>query len=906
MQTFLEHIIDDLTRKGENLLELTYIVPSRRVGVFLTRYIASRYDQPIIQPEILSIEEFVSRKSGLEIKPDLEIIPHFYKAYKSVEGVQAESFESFLSWAMTVLQDFNEIDRYILPTDRFFTYLGNIKELSDPHWSLEANPTKMVSDYLKFWKRLHLYYQALVDECKKVGVSYQGLAYRQAHELIMNNASNLKDNYVFLGLNALNTAEENIIKELLDTGKAKIYWDTDQYFLSRPYHEAGTFLNKHFNTWKYFERNSPQFIGDNYSKNKQIHITGATGNLTQVQIAIKKLLELPNNELSETAIILADEKLLIPLINALPSEIEHYNITMGLPLETVGYSSFFKQLVTLYTSMTNNGFYYKDVQALCNTLLFKTVLSKSSNTLQNKIHQENLVILNKQIIADVIDEPWSILFEPLNKPTDLVKYALEFITHAKNVLIEQKNKRFELEQLVGIYEVITQIQNLLSDYPEISDYRTVEFLYDKLISSKTLDFIGEPVQGLQIMGLLETRGLDYKNVIMLSVNEGTLPAGKSTNSYIPFDVKKEFELPTYSDKDSVYAYHFYRLLHRVQKASFIFNSDTKSSIGQKEQSRFLVQLINDQENEHQLVTESYEVPNEIHSRELISIDKNDHLINRLKEIAQSGFSPSALTSFVRNPLDFYRQKVLRVDQLEEVEENIEANTMGTIIHSALEELYKPYINQVLKKEHFKLLFKQVDEQLQIAYYKTYNTNQIPTGKNKIIFEVCRKYINKLLQLDLESIEAGSELIIKSLEKDIRAHIDHPELGIIHLRGNVDRIDLYNNQIRIIDYKTGQVKSNQLKIKDANYQDIILDYEYSKAFQVLMYAYLYEKEYGALPDQAGIISFKNFKEKFIKFSDEQVDDKHQITVEILDQFEKQLFLMLSDIMDPNQPIIEKAV
>ncbi len=348
MNSFLENTLSDLEKRQIDTTAVTYVVPSRRVGIFLSRYLAQRLETPIFLPKIYSVEEYIEQLAEVEILNDLDLLPLFYKAYKSVEkGKDLDTFDEFIGWATTILKDFNEMDRYLVDPQQFFNYLGSVKEMD--HWALNQNPTLMVSKYLRFWKKLHLYYDAFQKLCLENETVYQGMAYRLAFAKAeqVSFISDLKEKTVFLGLNALNTAEAKIIQKLLEEEKGEVYWDIDTYLMDLPYHESGKFIRKFKKEWKYYERKDLKLYGTQYQASKNIDIHGAAGNLSMIQVATQLMEQIPQEELQETAVILADERLLLPLLDAIPKNIQHFNVISGLSLHQFPLSAFIYDIINL-------------------------------------------------------------------------------------------------------------------------------------------------------------------------------------------------------------------------------------------------------------------------------------------------------------------------------------------------------------------------------------------------------------------------------------------------------------------------------------------------------------------------------------------------------------------------------
>lgn len=909
MNSFLENILIDLKKEQEDITSLCYVVPSRRVGIFLSRYISQHIEQPIFLPKIYSVEEYIEQLAEVEIVNDLDLLPLFYKAYKTVENEEnLDSFDEFIGWATTILKDFNEMDRYLVDPEHFFNYLGSIKEMD--HWALNQNPTLMVSKYLRFWKKLHLYYDAFQKLCIENETVYQGMAYRLAFAKAeqLSFISDLKEKTIFLGLNALNTAESKIIQKLLEEGKASVYWDIDSYLAQLTYHESGKFIRAFKKEWKYYQNNELSLLGNSYQTAKKINIHGAAGNLSMIQVAAQLMEQIPQEELEHTAIILADERLLLPLLDVIPQNIKHFNVTMGLALDQLPLSAFIYDIIKLHTEAVEEGYYYKGMINILESSFALILLGNNSRSLIKFIRDNNLIYISPTSFDEVSKEPkLHSIIRPVENVGELIHLVQSILQELKVELFKEENRRLEIEQLLGITEVVQNLATIIDNNEEIKDLKTVAYLYKQLVPLKNLDFIGEPVRGLQIMGLLETRALDYKNTIMLSVNEGILPAGKSTASYISNDMKYQFDLPTYSEKDSVYAYHFYRLLHRVENAAFIYNTEG-DTLGGGEKSRFLTQLETDQNSNHIVTHKHYIFKNSAIKEELMVIKKELSYFDRLNQIAANGFSPSALTSYVRNPIDFYASKILRISDMEDVEENIAANTMGSIIHEALDKLYQPYVDKILIKEDFATIKKQVKTELEVAYRECYTSDSAPLGKNKIIYEVSLHYIKKMVQSDLELVKNGQELIIKSVERKLEAVIDVPQIGKVKIHGMVDRIDQLDGKLRIIDYKSGATDKGNVGIDPEYFSILREEYKKSKAFQVLMYTYLYSLNDPFTEASAGIISFKNFDQGYIPFGYKagRSYKEKMIDTAVLEKFEQELFALIQELYNKEKPLEEKPV
>ncbi|GAA4801413.1 PD-(D/E)XK nuclease family protein [Litoribaculum gwangyangense] len=917
MTTFIFDVLQDLKNNNKNLSELTFILPSKRAGLFLKHQLHIITKQTIFSPEILSIEEFVEVLSQLKTITNTELLFEFYNTYKEITKKEdRDTFESFSKWAQILLQDFNEIDRYLIPQEKIFNYLSAIQDLK--HWSLEENKTDFVKKYLSFWNKLHKYYNQFTKSLIGKKLGYQGLIYREAvsslEDYIQNNS---KKQHVFLGFNALNTAEETIIQELLQNDMATIFWDTDAVFTNNPNHDAALFIRQH-KKWPFFKNHPFNWITEYYSKPKNISVYGIPKNIGQAKHMGSLLSNLQKNNpsLQNTAIVLSDENLLIPVLNSLPKSIIALNITMGFPLKSIPLATLFEALFHLHK--TSNSFYYKDVIKILSHQFIKPLLNINGNDLSAKIIEtidaNNLVYLNKGRILEITNEEASHILHLLfsdwyNSIETCLKNCQELIVSIKNYLEKDKPRHLlALEYTFRFHELFNELIRLNSEYNHISDISSLHNVYKDILNNNSLDFQGEPLQGLQIMGMLESRVLDFENVIISSVNEGILPSGKSNNSFIPFDLKLENNLPTYKEKDAVYTYHFYHLLQRAKNIFILYNTEADVLTG-GEKSRFITQLelegihhIN-----HQIVTPK--VP--IIQTHLNIVRKTDTLLKEIIPLANVGFSPSSLTNYIRNPIDFYYQKILKIKEHNDVEETVAANTLGTVVHNTLEDFYKPLEGQFLTPKTIKKLKFKIEETVTYHFKNEYKEGDINKGKNLIIFEIAKRYVSNFLDLEIKNLEAGDEIKILAIETENTILLDIPELNFpVKLKGKVDRVDIYNGTTRIIDYKTGSVQQNQVEI--VNWEDLNTDYKkYSKSFQVLCYALMMvQSKTIHLPIEAGIISFKNLSSGFLKFSKKESafnrNKNFLITQETIENFSEELKKLILEICNPNIDFIEKEV
>ncbi len=905
MISFLEQTLNSIESTYQDLSKPIFILPSQRAVSFLKQLIAKRTNKATFLPEIYSIESFIEKVAGLQQIDNTTTLFKLYEVYISlINKEDQETFETFSGWAQTIIGDFNEIDRYLIPSDEFFNYLSEIKDKD--HWYLADEKTTLIENYLKFWKQLPQLYNALYSSLISSKKGYQGLIYREAANNIDTYLSTNNKTHIFIGFNALNNAEQHIIQQSIKKDCAEVFWDLDEVFYNDTFHDASHFIRSYYKNWKVFE--NKQFNGgQNFSNKKEISIIGTPKKIGQAKAVGQILNDIPANKLSSTAVILGDETLLLPLLNAIPKHIKDVNITMGLPLQKVPLASFFELLFTLQLNNTSE-LYYKHVLEIFNHPSLQYVLEASKLNVVSYINTGNIVSIKfDSLIAQSSAEESEIvklLFSSSeNNPEHFISRILKIIQYLKqNLSVEQSVLR---EYLYRFNVLFNKLEHLLSTFSHISNISVLHNIYKDMLSNETLDFIGKKHDGLQIMGVLETRVLDFENIIITSVNEGILPSGKSANSYLPYDLKKEYGLPTYKEKDAIYTYHFYHMLQRCNQAHIIFNTEA-GDLNSGEKSRFITQLQVEAQNYpkhsyNNLITLP-KVPKI--TSQLRTVQKTAQVMDQIKYRAKSGFSPSALTLYMRNPIDFYTRYVLGVGDTEEVEETVAYNTLGTVVHDTLEQLYTPYIGELLNADIIKIMTTKADKQVALEFNNTYSKSSLDKGMNLLIFEVAKRYVHNFLKLEKKRLDNGEDIQILKLEEDNNVPITITGIDFpVNLRGKVDRVEKINGITRIIDYKTGNVDLAKVTVK--SWDDLNTDYDkYSKSFQILQYAYMMHLKTPFLnPIEAGIISFKNLKSGFLPFN---YNKNTEITTETFKAFSKQLEQLIKDICNPNIPFVEKEL
>ncbi|MFE3848186.1 PD-(D/E)XK nuclease family protein [Flavobacterium sp. LB3P45] len=917
--SFLDKIAAVLIENyADKLSDVIVVLPNKRAKIFLIEALKNKVSINILSPEIISVEDFIQDISGIRSIDPIELLFEFYEVYLSItEKSNQQSFELFANWAKTLLQDFNEIDRYLLDPSYVLSYLKDIEDIKK--WGIEVeNKTALLEKYIDFWKLLPNYYQSLYSHLLNKGIGYQGLIYREAVNNLNHFSNSISDKqFVFAGFNALNAAEEKIIQHLIASDLAKIYWDVDQTFLNDPYHDAGLFVRRFKESWKHYKTNPFEWIVNDFSQTKNIHVIGTPKSIGQAKITGSVIKNIINNNpdapLDKVAVVLGEENLLVPLLYSLPSSVGALNITMGYSSKNNPAQILIAKLFKMHTNALSRNakdyvLYYKDVLDILTHPLVEPYAKTS--VLVNTINKNNYTFITHKKLLELnldVSDLFLVLFKKWENGSIAV---LESITNLLQTIKNNLSNDSEEEKITkafvfAIFKTINKLINYYSQHKHIDEIETLYAIYKQVIDLAEVSFEGEPLNGLQIMGVLESRVLDFDTVIVTSMNEGKFPAGKSQNSFIPYDVKRELGLPTFKEKDAIYTYHFYHLLQRAKNIYLLYNTESEG-LDAGEKSRFITQLEVEKQKNHTLTHEIYNAVLPETAYQPMVIPKSESVMVRLKEIAEKGFSPSALTSYIRNPIQFYFQKILRISEVEEVEENIALNTLGTIIHETLKVLYEPFIGKFISGSDILNCFKQIDVEVLKQFKLVYKEGEIKKGRNLLAFEVAKRNVSNFLKVELESIKNGDAIKILALEKTFERSLNHPSLPFpVLIKGNVDRIEERNGTIRIIDYKTGKVDKANVILK--TWKGLTEDIKSDKIIQVLSYAYMYEEEAKGKPIEAGIISFKNLKGGFLPFAFKEEKEMNSIiNEEVLSNYLEQIVVLLMEILDVKIPFKEKII
>ena len=838
MKTFLDEIAEEIVNSKHPFESVKVVVPSRRASLFLKNALARQIQKPTFAPEIVSIENFVEELSALKKVAPVDLIFEFYAAYQDVSHEkQRDSFDQFLGWATVILSDFNEMDAHLVDVKTLFDFQFSLQEMTQ--WAKNEDHSNIIQNHLEFWKLMPALYQALNQRLHQKQQATLGLIFREAVANLEFYLRQTNKHHYFVGFNALNESEAQIIQEFISRNKGTAHWDIDQHFFQDKVHAAGKFIRQYHTDWKSLRSQAVSFQ-KHYTKSKKIELIGVSKNVAQAKYAAQLAVQIAIDHPEEkTAVVLGNESLLTPALSAIDDTALGWNVTMGYPLKDTPTADFFELFFQLHLNTKKGAFFYKNFKSLLSTPwclpLFKFHDLNPGEHLKD-FESKNLYRFSQSKLY-ALDNVHSIdhcFFAPVETIADFLHRLICICDHYM-VFLEQTKEAsaaLHLAYFQKFKALFNQLEVMHQKHPFVENLPLLLLVFRALVKGEKIDFLGEPLEGIQLMGLLETRLLDFDNLVITNLNEGILPSGKKNQSFLPFDLKKKFNLPTFLENDAIYTYHFYRLLQRAKRVYLLHNTQS-DGLNSGEMSRFLYQLKYQQQPAHQIEEKQLVLNYHIPPSTDHMIEKTQNIQQRLRAIAEKGFSPSSLSLYLRNPMEFYYQRVLKIREKTTMESTINHMDKGNLVHEVVEQLYLPYQNQLLRVEDFEQMKARLLPLMEERYQSIYHGTQQKTGRNHIIFEVLKKSILDFLAIEQKHVQQGNCIKILQLEHKFEESIQLPGIDFpVKLIGVVDRIDLYNDTLRIIDYKTGMIQPRQLKLPDWEVFDEQTDYAY--LFQILLY------------------------------------------------------------------------
>jgi hypothetical protein len=1018
--SFLHKVATELYQEWKtDISDLHIVLPTRRACLYFKTFLSEIADETIFSPKVISLEDFIVSSSGLEIEDTSALVFELYDSYQNFDKAVAGSLERFAPLAITMLSDFNLIDRNLIKSHELFEYLDEVKTLErwgemygDEEEDVAISSLSKITEYYLFWQNVEKTYNHFREKLESSGRAYSGLAFRWVYENLEQviEDQNIKC-AVFIGFNQLYKAEELIIRKLEKLGKAKTFWDMDAFYVDAKWHEAGNYFRKFLqNGFIKGKREEISFI-ENFiqTEKKEIEVISVVNTITQAKIAghlLNEMIEkmVYKNEFfkfsqarNHTAVLLPDETMLLPMLYSLPKSSEGVNIqklvniTMGVSLKNTPLYSLIKNLFQAQENMLRDedqplSVYHKDLQRILQHPYIRP-LEEDENPPLKRMHDENIIYFSVKELSDYKINGWiyTHLFEDWGKnernpkaedknSTGNIHKALRSFFKIIEVLAHrftQEEFSLESEYLFEFYTLLKQIERMIITYSpheethignsifgeideELSEklnksknnllgnksenqskgknnktklkiplkIESFERLLLELMKDRKIPFTGEPIAPIQIMGMLESRALDFENVIIISANEGIFPKGKVLNSSIPFDIRLQFNLPTHTEDDAAYSYNFYRLLQRSKKITLIYASDMEGMRG-GEPSRYVNQIKSELAHlENISFYESrLELPLPTFENSTRIVEKTPAIIQRLeKYLTEEGLSPSYISRYLEEPMRFYEKKVLKLTEPPMMEEDLFQHTYGQVMHEALEVIFEPLVGKEIDlewldktrkdKENLKLLVEKLITKLAGGVMHD-------TGKNFLLKEVTQSLIPEFLRLQKEDapirLIALEQQLKNTITFDIK--IDGKIKKIpLKLIGTADRIDIITTKegikrLQVIDYKTGVLKKNALS---ADTFEQLLSDEKAKIIQLVLYKYLFIKTYQAgqikhlpsdfsLEEYQVVSGFWFFRKLSSNFTPYHLEAEKTLTIDgFLSEVETFLHKVVEQMLDATVP------
>lgn len=844
---FLNKIITEILAQKRDLSRVGIVLPGKRPVVFIKKILKEKGYEGFL-PEFFAVDDLAKHISQCQ---PIQGIPLWLFAYDHYRKLfPEESLDNFLKWFPTLLKDWDDMLKFSEGDEKILEYMLDDERIKNWGETLGDGDNARKRN-LNFWKKMNVFLPILKQKLQEKNWATDGMLHQKATENLEAFMDQTQIEFIFCGFNALTPFEEKLVKGLLQRGKAECYFQADEYYINDKKQEAGKFLRQH-HQWKEFnESRAFHWVENQFAQPKNICVYEVSGNVAQTKVLPNILQNYQAEDYSKTAVVLLDENLLPASLDAM-SFVEKLNITMGFPIKNLGFSNAIKKLFYLYKNLYKNDktYYYADVFPILEEFPQSEEDEKIINKFITEIEERNIVYISKKMLHEGLGQlSYFNLFEK--------KSSMELLEELISFCYQLKFRDLDdiLYENISYFEnTFKVLKNYLKDYDFEISVEVLEVLINQLVNLESIDFKGEPLQGLQLMGLLETRLLDFENVILLSVNEGKLPLGSTQNTYLPFDVRRNYGLNTFLENDSIYAYHFYRLIQNAQNVHLLYNA-LSSSMSTGEKSRFITQL--EMESPHQIQHIVIENTSEPILQEAIMIEKTPKVLEKLNEW-RDRVSASHLTTYLHNPVEFYLNNILKARETEDIEEELSQRNYGNLVHYALEFLYGKIKGKVLKVSDLENLKSQIEPAIQFAISELKHQPELyEKGMNYIHKSMAIKVVGQVLDYDLRTIEAGNELEIIDLEKNISAEFLLDEKGEkIKFFGFIDRVDRLNGVLRVIDFKTAKPKKLSLSPKEDKIDDFMRSAELKQALQLSIYAYsvLKSKIYPSDELQCGIWSF----------------------------------------------------
>lgn len=891
MPNFIAYIAQFIANNYSNYAQLTVVLPSQRAIKYIQQELFRVHKHPVFSPNFITIDAFAKNLVDEELVDSVDLLFRFYQVYIK-QGNDAD-FETFLNWAPMLIADCNEIDRYLVDALQLFKNLRDVKELEN--WSFDQGRELSESQrkFLEFWDQLKDYYSAINVDLSKDGLAYSGSVFRKAIENLDERLDMVygEQDFLFAGFNALSEAELQLMERLVKRGRAHILAEADSFYLHNLNHEAGLFIR----TTKARIPDLKIYLSNSLEQDvKQIQLVECAQAGSMLKVTQDLLSQMSQTEINDTVLLLADESLIVPAIKHLPKTVGKANITLGLPLKLTAIRPWLELLFEFqnnFSYFNTEALYHKTLMAFFRHPFMERLLSPDDKQIVLR-EEQNIIRFNK-IFTKLTLEPFSEDVQALLKlvflpwGNDFAKALESILTINKRVFdaLDVDNDLVERSALFHFQESMKGLQVVFEkEYVPPMTLRSFEKFFNMRWMRESVAYYGNPTHGLQVMGLLETRLLCFKNLIVVGLNEGVMPPKNVVNSLIPMDLRRFFNLPLPAEKDALFAHHFYRLLSGAERLHILYSTNQGDDISAAEPSRYIKQIeleLAAKNPNVQITKSTYNIPVKM-GVEPQRFENTKSVQDRIFEQFESGLSPSAMNKFLSCPLDYYYRYVLKYSDEDEVEENVESSTFGSVVHEVLEILYKPFVGnkKVVSPADITSMLGLYSEEVDRCFKAKFESNVDLFERGAMYFATVaakkqiRRFLNFERQLLLE--HPDKELKIVALEQKLSHHIVIDFQGVerkIALYGVIDRIDQFGDELRIVDYKTGACKPENVTVNGAVSERILealenwdsFDFKKepdfgnlgaSHAMQLLFYLVLYKANHERFPDNVGIYSLRN--------------------------------------------------
>lgn len=895
---FLEKVVQDIVKKDYNLSKISFIFPSRRAGLFFKKILREnkKIKKPLLSPDIFSIREFIGEISDYKILDHVPLLFSLYKTYQKVYEV-SKSFDEFYHWGNIILKDFDDIDKYLIKHEELFRNLTEISDLNE-YFQIDSQ-NQILNNFRELSQKIQKMYIKFSKKLKEERKSYYGLSIRDIAENFDKyyNHFNRWEKIIFVGFNILSRGEKKLIKELKKIDLVDLYWDIDHYFYSDTNQEAGYFFRKN----KFIGKNA-KWIENQLNNNEiNIKIHGCSKKISQSKY-LGNLLKRQKSLNNKTAIILPEESLLFPVLNSLPDNLKNVNVTMGYPLKITNVYNLFENITDMFINLksleSRKGIYYKDVENILTHPYIETTLDKDAKYFLKELKKNKITYVSRDKISDYFNGEIDYIFEEVDNSEEFIDYLLNLMNNIRKKFMDHKKYELELEFIYNFYSLLKRLKELIFEYEIDIQISSLWKLLKVIIKNQKIPFLGEPLKGLQIMGLLETRALDFEKIYILSANEGVLPSSKSINSVIPFELRESLGLPTYRNNDSVFAYYFYRLLKNPDEVHIFYNTET-DEFGKGEKSRFIEQLMMElkkRNNKAKIEEDIITVKSKTEKKQIIEIEKSDKIINKLYNL---NYSASALNTFIQCSLKFYFNYVVGLREEDEFLDTIDGKLFGNIIHDAMDELYEKFKNEKVNDEIIDKIMKEVNSQIEKSYKKIMGVKILTEGKNYIYSEIIKNLIKKFIKTE----EHGFE--VKATEKRYEESFKYNGMDIT-IKGFIDRVDAKDEILRIVDYKTGRINSLKFDYEKEYEKEELLNKlkKRKEVLQLLFYFYLFKedsiyKKFDRI--KVGLFSFRALNDGFKPLK----NNKEYLRKENIKDVKRILKIIFDSIFDRKKPFTQTS-